>query len=111
MKQLLFIFLFSWILMAGNVWAEKTSSTKTAENLWLTTDLNICCNLYITTEGLNIDEQETGRIDGFNHFAYLPDVQLDFLREGRLSLIPVILFSHQFKVLTLVTDLSPPLLS
>ena len=111
MKQLLFIFVFFWILMAGNVWAQKVDALKVSSDLWLTTSSNICRQVSITAEGINIDEQETSGIDAFDHFAYLPDIQLDLLREGRLSLVPVILFSHQFKVLTLVTDLPPPMLS
>ena len=111
MKQLLFIFVFCWVLVSGNVWAEKANSAKPAENLWLTTNLNICCRLSITAEGINIDEQETSGLDGLDHFAYLPDIQLNLLSEGRFSLVPVILFSHHFKVLTLLTDLPPPVLS
>ncbi len=111
MKQLISIFIFSWILMAGNSWAEEVDAGKSTDNLWLVSDLNICCRLSITAEGINIDEQESNGLDGLDHYAYLPDNQLNLLWESRLSLIPVILFSHQFKILTLVTDLPPPMLS
>lgn len=111
MKQLLFIFIFSSVLMAGHVWGQKARPAKSSANLWLTTDLNISGCLSIASDEITIDEQDTNGLDGYDHFAYLPDIQFNLLRECRLTLKPVILFTHQIKVLTLVTDLPPPLLS
>lgn len=111
MKKLISIFIFSWILMAGNVWAQKVSTTELRDNLWLISDVNICCNVTISAAGNFIDEQETNGIDGLNLVAYLPEGFTNLVRRDGFSFRPVILFSQQIKVLNLITDLPPPLLS
>ena len=111
MKQLLFRLTFVLALLAENSHAAESNSKSFLGNYQLTSGMNICCSVDISTDQLAIEEQESNEIDGFNFFVEDPEVQLMKLDDKGFFIHPVVLFSPQYKVITLVSDLPPPRIS
>ena len=114
MKQLLFILFFSSALIAGNSSAHETNAKKLLDNQRLfsnISNINLCCAVNISIDQFIIDEQENNEFDGFSFFVDNPEIQLVRLNSRRFSIHPVIWFTPQLKVVTLLSDLPPPRLS
>ena len=111
MKQLLFILTFVLAFMAENNHATESNSKKFFDNYQLSEGMNICCSIGISTDQLAIEEQESSEIDGFSFFVDDPEVQPIKLDDKGFFIHPVILFTPQLKVVTLLSDLPPPRLS
>ena len=111
MKHLLFIFTFYFILMAGNSHAHDGVSKNLSDRQRLFSEMNLCCAFDLSFDQYIIDDQETNEIIGLNLFVEDPEIQFMKLNGGGFRIQPVVLFTPQLKVITLLSDLPPPRLS
>lgn len=108
MQKWYFIFVFCLSLFAGKSFAHETTSKNLSANQQLYSLLNINNSFESYIDQFVIDEQENNEFDGFSFFVDDPEIQSVRLNNKGFSIYPVILFTSQLKLITLLSDLPPP---